>query len=197
MKKVIKDFVDMMEKGELSLAFQVKITPEYRALKASISPVSEETEQPNPAILDTPTACGNTEQPTDTQDNDGWRYVDMSKDNIIPLDKSEGLIECPFCGKPPITRITFGVPLVECGNAKCLIAPSTWLRIQDTDVKAAIKEWNARTKSKQEAKLTAIVKELREALECTIRVAGLNGVPELVYMAQQALLRAEQIEIDK
>jgi len=128
--------------------------------------------------------------------------------------ESEGLRECPFCGKSPITRITFGVPLVECGNAKCLIAPSTWLRIQDTDVKAAIKEWNARTASKQEAKLTAIVKELREALEFyangtnynfhstdleRLKNEGVSGayVPinkDRGNTAKQALLRAKQIE---
>lgn len=56
------------------------------------------------------------------------------------------ILDCPFCGNRPNTRITFGVPVIECNNKKCLIAPSTWLRMQETDTTKVIKEWNKRSK---------------------------------------------------
>lgn len=72
---------------------------------------------------------------------------------------------------------------------------------------ALIDEWNARAISKKEAKLTAIVKELREALDAyiddigvqTLDMGDFSWIPKVEYeqateRAQQALLRAEQIE---
>lgn len=51
---------------------------------------------------------------------------------------------CPFCGQKPNTHITFGKPVIECVNKKCLIAPSTWLHVQTTDTTETIKAWNKR-----------------------------------------------------
>lgn len=56
------------------------------------------------------------------------------------------ILDCPFCGKRPNTRVAFKVFVIECDNRKCLIAPSTWLRIQKTDITKVIKEWNKRAK---------------------------------------------------
>ncbi len=81
---VVKSFVDMMEatilnnqinffkvasigtqeefnkyQGAIDFMSKISITPEYIALKSSISPVSEDNLE-------------KVEQPIDTQDNDGW-----------------------------------------------------------------------------------------------------------------------------
>ena len=100
-KKAIKDFVDMMEQRTFKQGFAsemleaIKDSHEFQALKASISSVSED--KPNRDICkcspeDRGVGCGSVgspdircdrcaklhplyldEQPTDTQDNDGWR----------------------------------------------------------------------------------------------------------------------------
>jgi len=110
--KVIKDFVDKMEK-EIAIsqkysnyynvnwhdAFRfIQANSEYQALKASISPVSKDKVHTISAKDMPPQSHW---QPTDTQDNDGWilthgKKPDLSDDTLVAAllrgeDKDSGV----------------------------------------------------------------------------------------------------------
>ena len=85
--KEIKDFVDMMEALMFTEAREIQNMREYIALKASISPVSEDKPEKfdywkhqleankNPRLL--------SEQPTDTQYNNEWIKCAICKKEML------------------------------------------------------------------------------------------------------------------
>jgi len=63
------------------------------------------------------------------------------------MQGEDKILNCPFCGKEPDTRITFSVPIISCINKKCPINPCTWLGSNENScAKVAIKRWNTREK---------------------------------------------------
>ncbi len=58
------------------------------------------------------------------------------------------LLPCPFCGKRPLLRETFGKLVVGCMTKGC-IAPDTWLRCQTTNLAELAAIWNRRPPKKE------------------------------------------------
>ena len=56
----------------------------------------------------------------------------------------DDLKNCPFCGGNAVMRYSLGKAFIECGNPKCRICPSTWLRAETNSVKELVKIWNSR-----------------------------------------------------
>ena len=60
------------------------------------------------------------------------------------IKRIQNIKPCPFCGKEAKLSYALGKPFIECGNPECKIHPSTWLRVDEGNVKKLVAIWNKR-----------------------------------------------------